>query len=105
MSTEIHRSTDTDRLPVFRRILTDEFEAQTARLTELTADTGDPAEAHTRAALIAATRRTLGQVAAALQRIADGTYGVCEVCGGPIPAERLEALPHARLCVPCQRTH
>lgn len=104
MSTETHRP-DTDRLEEFRRILTDEFEAQTARLTELTADTGDPAEAHTRAALIAASRRSLGQIAAALQRIADGTYGACEICGDQIPAERLEVLPHARLCVPCQQKH
>ena len=28
-----------------------------------------------------------------------GTYGVCEVCGRPIPGERLEARPAARRCV------
>jgi DnaK suppressor protein len=35
----------------------------------------------------------------ALQRLDDGTYGTCEVCGEPIGAERLEALPAATLCV------
>lgn len=35
-------------------------------------------------------------VSAALQRIADGAYGICEVCGEPIPEARLRALPTAR---------
>ena len=35
----------------------------------------------------------------ALQRIADGTYGFCRVCGRPIERERLEALPYADLCI------
>jgi DnaK suppressor protein len=36
---------------------------------------------------------------AALDRVAAGTYGVCEVCGRPIPAARLEARPAATRCV------
>jgi RNA polymerase-binding transcription factor DksA len=39
----------------------------------------------------------------ALSRIATGTYGRCEDCGGPIPIERLEALPATPLCVACKR--
>ena len=35
----------------------------------------------------------------ALRRLDDGTYGTCEVCGKPIPEERLEALPATRLCL------
>jgi RNA polymerase-binding protein DksA len=35
----------------------------------------------------------------ALARIDDGSYGRCEACGGPIEAERLEALPYATLCL------
>ncbi|MEU8179327.1 TraR/DksA C4-type zinc finger protein [Micromonospora sp. NPDC049044] len=88
-----------------RASLADEFATQTARLrelTELNADTGDPGEAHNRAALLVATRRHLEQITGALSRIADGTYGVCERCGERIPAERLEVLPHVRCCVPCQ---
>ena len=34
----------------------------------------------------------------ALQKIADGTYGVCEISGEPIEPERLEANPAARTC-------
>ena len=38
----------------------------------------------------------------ALQRIADGSYGLCLQCGASIPAARLHALPTADLCVGCQ---
>ncbi len=41
----------------------------------------------------------LGKVDWALQKIEDGTYGLCEVCGKPIPLARLDALPYATLCV------
>jgi DnaK suppressor protein len=41
----------------------------------------------------------LREIAAAVQRLDEGTYGVCEVCGDAIPAERLEARPTARTCV------
>ncbi|MEO8697998.1 MAG: TraR/DksA C4-type zinc finger protein [Acidimicrobiales bacterium] len=30
-----------------------------------------------------------------------GTYGLCESCSVEIPLERLQAIPHARLCVAC----
>jgi RNA polymerase-binding transcription factor DksA len=41
----------------------------------------------------------LEDIRRARQRIADGTYGVCEVCGKPIPEERLEVRPWATRCV------
>ena len=39
---------------------------------------------------------------AALTRIEDGSYGICIGCGKEIPKERLEAVPHTQLCVPCK---
>ncbi|MBY8875662.1 TraR/DksA family transcriptional regulator [Micromonospora sp. PLK6-60] len=102
MSTDIRPPVDPDRYGALRAALATEFETQTARLTELTADTGDPGEAHTRDALLSATRRNLAQIGDALRRMADGSYGSCERCASRIPAERLEILPHATLCVPCQ---
>ncbi len=48
-------------------------------------------------------KETLVEIDAALQRIEDGTYGICEGCGKPIGAERLSALPWARLCIDDQR--
>ena len=41
-------------------------------------------------------------VRARRQRIDAGSYGTCETCGKAIPEERLEALPHAALCVTCK---
>ena len=89
-----------------RTSLSEQFAVQTARLKELTeinADTGDPAQAHDRDAMLATTRQNLEQITGALRRIAEGTYGRCERCEKPIPAERLQILPHAKSCVPCQR--
>ncbi|MFB7800560.1 TraR/DksA family transcriptional regulator [Isoptericola nanjingensis] len=51
------------------------------------------------AALAAEAERERDQLLAALDRVAAGTYGVCEVCGRPIPAARLEARPAATRCV------
>ena len=44
-------------------------------------------------------REALEEVDGALERLAAGTYGNCEVCGKPIGAARLEAMPAARLCI------
>jgi len=38
----------------------------------------------------------------ALEKIVRGDYGVCEVCGETINRERLEAIPHTRLCLECK---
>jgi DnaK suppressor protein len=50
-------------------------------------------------ALAADQRRLLAQVERALQRMEEGTYGVSEVSGNPIPLERLEAMPWATTTV------
>ena len=42
---------------------------------------------------------TRADVVRAMEKLDDGTYGFCDVCGRPIPAGRLEALPWAVLCV------
>ena len=44
----------------------------------------------------------LADVDHALQKIEDGTYGICDSCGQPIAPKRLEALPAASLCVECK---
>jgi RNA polymerase-binding transcription factor len=45
----------------------------------------------------------LGEIGAALERIEDGTYGLCSVCGRSIGEERLEAVPYATLCIDDKR--
>jgi RNA polymerase-binding protein DksA len=43
------------------------------------------------------------QIEKALERIANGTYGICVNCGEVIAPERLEIIPYAALCVRCQQ--
>lgn len=52
-------------------------------------------------ALLARTEQTLGELAAAGQRLADGTYGQCQNCDRPIGADRLLARPETAVCVDC----
>lgn len=60
------------------------------------------AEKSERLGVIEQLRETLNEVEDALTRMDQGTYGKCERCGDEIPLPRLEARPHARLCISCQ---
>lgn len=53
--------------------------------------------------LAAADRRIIKEIDAALQRIADGTFGICEHTGKPIKLERLKELPWARYSIEAAR--
>src|SRR4029077_17421159 len=53
------------------------------------------------AALLEAAREQVAAVDAALRRLDEGRYGVCERCGQPIGAERMAARPAAATCVRC----
>jgi DnaK suppressor protein len=44
---------------------------------------------------------TLDLIETSLERIEEGTYGLCEDCGAKIPKSRLNAIPYATLCVRC----
>ena len=52
--------------------------------------------------LIESIKKSLDEVDAALQRIADGTYGRCAHCGKEIGAARLDHRPESVHCVDCQ---
>jgi DnaK suppressor protein len=54
-------------------------------------------------ALLHTEEGSLAEVTAALDRIDRGTYGRCEACGKPVAKARLDALPHARHCIACDR--
>lgn len=45
----------------------------------------------------------LDKVEAAMEKIELGTYGICDICKATIPEERLDALPHATLCIECKQ--
>jgi len=44
----------------------------------------------------------VNRLAEAIERVRAGDYGICEVCGDPIAAGRLLAIPEATTCVACQ---
>ena len=52
--------------------------------------------------LLAVDQNAVGEIDAALRRMREGRYGVCELTGKLIPRERLEALPWARYTVEAQ---
>lgn len=52
-------------------------------------------------ALAQSARHELEEIAAALERLDDGGFGLCEICGEPIPLARLRVRPTARTCVTC----
>jgi RNA polymerase-binding protein DksA len=54
-------------------------------------------------ALRGSMERTLHAVQEALGRFDEGTYGLCGECGQRIDPARLKAIPHALLCLDCQR--
>jgi DnaK suppressor protein len=45
--------------------------------------------------------RGLARTLRALDKLDDGTYGICDACGNPIPPGRLRALPDGVLCLAC----
>ncbi len=51
--------------------------------------------------LLAGAQARLAEITAALDRVADGRYGVCVECGAAIGAERLDARPAAAMCLAC----
>ncbi len=107
--------TVTDRLAVERQqaldrlaSLTGDYDAVVAASLDTNADDEHDPEGHTIAyersqigALVKQVSRHLVEIDAAAARVEDGTYGLCEVCGQPIAAARLEALPAARTCIRC----
>ena len=71
------------------------YDSNFADSSQVTAERGE-AEA-----LGAALREALEEVDHALAKQDQGTFGLCESCGKPIAAPRLEAMPTARSCIDC----
>lgn len=100
-----------DRL---ERVIADhERELEEARMTETSAERSpDPGSAEAGSmnfeyekelSLGQNTVDLLRKVERALTRVDDGSYGICESCGLPIPVARLEVLPYSSECVSCAR--
>ncbi len=59
-------------------------------------------ELEKRLALQKQVRSNLIEIEHVLEKFQNGTYGLCDNCGQPISPERLEAIPHANLCLNCK---
>lgn len=104
-----------DALREEARELRAELEASEEALAGLMRDSGDgagddQADAGTKnvtreheMALASNAREMLRQTERAEQRLAAGTYGLCESCGKPIGKARMQAFPRATLCVDCKQ--
>ena len=53
--------------------------------------------------LLERDENTVREIMEALERLRDGRFGACEVCEKWIARARLRAMPHARMCIECQR--
>jgi RNA polymerase-binding transcription factor DksA len=69
------------------------YDSNFADSSQVTAERGEAER------LATELRETLDEVDRALERLDGGTYGNCEVCGKPIGAARLEAMPATRFCI------
>src|SRR5213595_1239314 len=97
------------RLEGVRETFADEHlheETETENLSELSGLDQHQADAGTETferekdiSILEQIEAELADVEHALHRLDDGTYGLCEADGKPIPEERLEALPAARFCL------
>ena len=59
-------------------------------------------EAEVESIIVESEELLLAKIDHALGRIGQGTYGICEGCGGEIAEARLDAKPSVSLCVACQ---
>lgn len=100
-------STVHDPVELFGDIVEEQFQRHADQLSELISCTRKPDwggyDEETLIALTISSRRALADTAAALRRMAEGTYGTCKRCAGSIPLERLQAVPQTPFCLPCQQ--
>ena len=96
------------QLPAIRAELDQQRRFRTEQLEELAVDAAEAVAAadqnwlQVTRVLTLAAESALSEIDAALQRLVEGSYGICERCAEPIPWERLEVLPMTSHCTPCQ---
>ena len=94
-------------IELLRNALENQLYRYTDQLAELTGYSRQPDRGgyddDTLVAMLAACRDAVADTTSALHRMSEGGYGTCERCTASIPLQRLEILPHARCCAPCQQ--
>ena len=98
---EIRADLESERADLARRL--EELTADGATAPDFDENFADSAqvaaEQGENMSLAVALREQLTDVEGALQRIDEGTYGLCEVCGKQISEARLEAMPATPFCI------
>lgn len=98
--TSVRDLLDTERADLVRQLQELSSDAEPADQDENFADSAQVAAEHVENRTLAAQLQDqLDDVEAALGRIDAGSYGTCEVCGKPVTAARLEAMPSTRFCI------
>jgi DnaK suppressor protein len=85
-----------------RRFRTEQLEKLAVDAAEAVVSTADQNRLEVTRVLTLAAESTLDDIDAALQRLEEDSYGICQRCAEPIAWERLEVLPMSRLCTRCQ---
>lgn len=84
----------------------DQYSGDNSTYSYHMADQGTDAQEREKAFLFASREgKMLRLLDQALDRIENGTYGYCQETGAPIEFKRLEAIPHARLCIAAKKRH
>lgn len=78
----------------------DDFAKNAYKFTEFGTDTMNREQT---SMFLARFEKYLQQIDAALERIEDGTYGICRVCGKEIDEARLRAVPTTTICISCKQ--
>ncbi|MFZ5432391.1 MAG: TraR/DksA family transcriptional regulator [Calditrichota bacterium] len=83
---------------------TDQYSGDNSTYSYHMADQGTDAQEREKAFLFASREgKMLRLLDSALERIENGTYGYCQETNEPIEFRRLEAIPHARLCIAAKK--
>ncbi|KAB8193047.1 TraR/DksA family transcriptional regulator [Nonomuraea phyllanthi] len=97
------------QLQSLRQDLQDQLERRSRHILGLRAEAqeGSGADDTWQELLVSLTAadRAIAELTKALERLADGTYGLCADCSAGIPFERLKVRPLARYCIKCQRRY
>jgi len=93
------------RVQIEKNLTGTTLELDQMRLQELN-DEGDfaaaAAETVVDSAILVQQRKELNEIELALDKIKQGTFGICEMCEEPIGYERLEVKNFARFCITCR---
>ncbi len=94
---------EVDRMATEIRWLGGDQEDEGGGLSNHLADDGSDVMEQERLSTISADLQdVLRQIDGAIERMDNGSYGVCQRCGQPINPERLEAFPYVAFCISCQ---